>query len=86
MTQCVPCTISRWVLCRLKVAQEELGKVMAQLKEKQDRLASIEAKVNSFHSTCTLFNPSQCLSKSCILLRLQICRPAMSAVLQRRKS
>ena len=32
---------------RLKGAREELNIVMAQLKEKQDKLASIEAKVQS---------------------------------------
>ena len=31
---------------RLKTAQEELAKVLAQLKEKQDKLATIEAKVH----------------------------------------
>ena len=36
-----PATVSR-----LKGAQAELDKVMAQLKEKQEKLASIEAKVN----------------------------------------
>ena len=36
---------------RLKAAQEELDKVMSQLKEKQAMLASIEAKVGwLFHS------------------------------------
>ena len=36
-----PATVSR-----LKGAQAELDKVMAQLKEKQEKLAAIEAKVN----------------------------------------
>lgn len=31
--------------CRLRTAQEELDKVMAQLKEKRDKLETIEAKV-----------------------------------------
>ena len=36
-----PATVSR-----LKAAQAELDKVMTQLKEKQEMLAAIEAKVN----------------------------------------
>ena len=32
-------------ICRLKAAQTELDTVMAQLKEKQEKLSAIEAKV-----------------------------------------
>ena len=39
---------------RLKGAKEELAQVMAQLKEKQDKLASIEAKVCSAIKLCEI--------------------------------
>ena len=48
------------VYCRLKVAQDELAKVMAQLKEKQEKLASIEAKVSSNY-VCTCFIRINCI-------------------------
>ena len=38
---------------RLKTAQEELDKVMAQLKSKQDALAEVEAKIASLQAMYT---------------------------------
>ena len=41
----IPCEFVLFPVHRLKTAQEELATVMAQLKEKQDMLADIEAKI-----------------------------------------
>lgn len=70
---------------RLKGAQQELDVVLAQLKEKQDKLATIEAKVHinlhplyKFTFTISILYLFHC--------RLRTYRPAMSAVLVRNKS